>query len=238
MRDMPNTPMVPSSTNPLAKNRKPSGSRKTAQTSNADLANELGMNPWDQKEPLKEHMAMRQASLNRLRQAHGLVKESKITLDDQPKKSSDLDDDMIGSSSTAFSKRTGAETAKGMGNTDPWSKKKIGKHEDLLARPATEFIKSETHEIHVPGAKKKPSKLKPLHGNPKSGKRQEKEKTWTNIAEKFINEDEAEAAVILAAKHEEMRKINDEMDDFLNVAGGGFSNIQTLNDAFEGKDQE
>ena len=32
-----------------------------------------------------------------------------------------------------------------------------------------------------------------------------------------------------------MQKINDEMDDFLNVAGGGFTNIKELNDAFEGK---
>ena len=32
-----------------------------------------------------------------------------------------------------------------------------------------------------------------------------------------------------------MQKINDEMDDFMNVAGGGFTNIKELNDAFEGK---
>lgn len=32
-----------------------------------------------------------------------------------------------------------------------------------------------------------------------------------------------------------MQKINDEMDDFLNVAGGGFTNIKNINDAFEGK---
>jgi len=32
-----------------------------------------------------------------------------------------------------------------------------------------------------------------------------------------------------------MKKINDEMDDFMNVAGGGLGNIAALNDAFEGK---
>ena len=32
-----------------------------------------------------------------------------------------------------------------------------------------------------------------------------------------------------------MQKINDEMDDFLNVADGGFGNIKDINDAFEGK---
>ena len=47
MRDAPTTPMVQSNTNPLAKNRPPSGSRKTTKVDNADLANELGINPWD-----------------------------------------------------------------------------------------------------------------------------------------------------------------------------------------------
>ena len=48
MRDAPTTPMVQSNTNPLAKNRPPSGTRKTTKAANnADLANELGMNPWD-----------------------------------------------------------------------------------------------------------------------------------------------------------------------------------------------
>ena len=64
MRDAPTTPMVQSNTNPLTKNRPPSGTRKTT---NADLANELGMNPWDQKAPLKKAMELREASLNRLR---------------------------------------------------------------------------------------------------------------------------------------------------------------------------
>ena len=32
-----------------------------------------------------------------------------------------------------------------------------------------------------------------------------------------------------------MQKINDEMDDFLNVADGGFANIKNINDAFDGK---
>ena len=39
--------MVQSSINPLGKNRPPSGTRKTAKVENADLANELGINPWD-----------------------------------------------------------------------------------------------------------------------------------------------------------------------------------------------
>ena len=47
MRDGPTTPMVQSSTNPLTKNRPPSGNRKTSKVENADLANELGINPWD-----------------------------------------------------------------------------------------------------------------------------------------------------------------------------------------------
>ena len=47
IRDGPTTPMVQSSANPLAKNRPPSGNRKTSKVENADLANELGINPWD-----------------------------------------------------------------------------------------------------------------------------------------------------------------------------------------------
>ena len=47
IRDGPTTPMVQSSINPLGKNRPPSGTRKTAKVENADLANELGINPWD-----------------------------------------------------------------------------------------------------------------------------------------------------------------------------------------------
>ena len=35
-----------------------------------------------------------------------------------------------------------------------------------------------------------------------------------------------------------MKKINAELDDFLNVADGGFTNIQELNDAFEGNTVE
>ena len=35
-----------------------------------------------------------------------------------------------------------------------------------------------------------------------------------------------------------MQKINDDLDDFMNVAGGGFTNIRELNDAFEGKTVE
>lgn len=31
-----------------------------------------------------------------------------------------------------------------------------------------------------------------------------------------------------------MKKINAELDDFMDVAGGGFENIKELNDAFEG----
>ena len=33
-----------------------------------------------------------------------------------------------------------------------------------------------------------------------------------------------------------MQRINDEMNDFLDVADGGFSNIKNINDAFEGKE--
>ena len=107
------------------------------------------------------------------------MKESKITLEDQPKKSSELDTDDITGGSTNFSKRSG--TSKGLASTDPWSKNSMNKqHEDLLARPATEFIQSqEIHEIQMPGAiKKKPSKLKPLGGG-KSKKRPD----FNNIAE-------------------------------------------------------
>lgn len=35
-----------------------------------------------------------------------------------------------------------------------------------------------------------------------------------------------------------MKKINAELEDFLDVADGGFSNIQELNDAFEGNTVE
>ena len=59
VRDAPTTPMVQSNTNPLAKNRPPSGTRKTTNATNADLANELGLNPWDQKAPLKKAMEAR-----------------------------------------------------------------------------------------------------------------------------------------------------------------------------------
>ena len=84
----------------------------------------------------------------------------------------------------------------------------------------------------MPGAvKKKPSKLKPLGG--KSGKQRD----FTNIAEKFIQESEAEKDAILAEKAGEMQKLNDELDDFMNVADGGFTNIKDLNDAFEGKNE-
>ena len=181
MRDGPTTPMVQSNTNPLGKNRPPSGNRKTSKVENADLANELGINPWDQKAPLRKHMERRQASLNRLREAHGLKKESKINLDDEPKKS-ELDTENMTGSSTAFSKRSG--TSKGLEMTDPWAKSKMTKHQDLLARPATEFIQSinEVQEIQVPGGnKKKPSKLKPIHNASKS-----KDTGFKNIAEKFI----------------------------------------------------
>ena len=65
-------------------------------------------------------MDKRQASLNRLRQAHGLMKESKISLNEEPKKSSELDADDITGSSNAISKRSG--TSKGLASTDPWSK--------------------------------------------------------------------------------------------------------------------
>ena len=70
-------------------------------------------------------MERRQASLNRLREVHGLTKESKITLEDEPKKS-ELDTAEMTGSSTAFSKRSG--TSKGLEKTDPWSKNKMTKH--------------------------------------------------------------------------------------------------------------
>lgn len=81
------------------------------------------------------------------------------------------------------------------------------------------------------GGKKKPTKLKPIKGTSKRS-------DFTNIAEKFIADDEAEKAAILASKQEEMKKINAELEDFLDVADGGFSNIQELNDAFEGNTVE
>ena len=144
-------------------------------------------------------MERRQASLNRLREAHGLKKESKITLDDEPKRSSELDAENMTGSSTAFSKRTG--TSKGQDMTDPtWQlkNKMMKEHQDLLARPNTEFVQSttEVQEIQVPGGnKKKPTKLKPLHKTAKSGS-----EGFQNIAEKFLKEDEAEKAAILAEK--------------------------------------
>ena len=86
----------------------------------------------------------------------------------------------------------------------------------------------------MPGTRKKPSKLKPLRNTSKSGVAKDRS-NWQNIAEKFINDDEAEKAAILAEKRDEIEKINDDLDDFMNVAAGGFTNIKDLNDAFEGK---
>ena len=80
-------------------------------------------------------MDARQASLNRLRQQHGLMKESKISLDD-PVKKTDPDEDLMTAGSTGFSKRA-LGTSKGMGETEAMLLKQ---HKELLARPNTEFI--------------------------------------------------------------------------------------------------
>ena len=125
--------------------------------------------------------------------------------------------------STAFSKRSGAQ---GMPYEDG----------NPMLRPQTEYLPSASQEF---GEKVKQGRLRPIRNKSKSGQQQrEKSKKFNNVAENYLNEHTNKQNDILKAKKKELAALDDEMEDFMNVAGDGNYNLKILNDAFEGKAHE
>ena len=58
------------------------------------------------------------------------------------------------------------------------------------------------------------------------------------MAESYIKEDEEKARQVLKAKKRELAALDDDMEDFMNVATDGNYNLKILNDAFEGRAAE
>lgn len=126
-------------------------------------------------------------------------------------------------------------------------------------RPSTEFIPDKVgeggtgvHELNLQNPNSKlarrtgtGTKLKPLkRGKSKSakdkvrGERSQSKEPFKNVAEEFLKQDAMKQQELLASKKDELNAIDDDLEDFMNVATDGNYNLKLLNDAFEGIENE